>query len=164
MRRAFDSLVQRARADHHDLFSASRWEEVASASTHFFGAALALAALVLGVDYAAQFESALAVVGATVYGATLVFLFVVSALYHTIPKPRAKRLLLVLDHCAIFLLIAGTYTPITLVILQGWQGWFLPRMEPGPDRLSPEADLAPIHASGVLPSLPRYGVDRILLF
>jgi hemolysin III len=126
MRRAFATLARRARAEHADLSTESLIEEIASAITHAIGVGLAVAALVLGVVYAAEVESAWAVVGATIYGATLVFLFLVSTLYHSIPKPRAKRLFLAFDHCAIFLLIAGTYTAITLGVMnESWQGWVM---------------------------------------
>lgn len=126
MRSAFAALAHRARTEHDDLARESLLEEIASAVTHAIGVGLAIAALVLGVVYAAQIESAWAVVGAAIYGATLVFMFLVSTLYHSIPKPKAKRLFLAFDHCAIFLLIAGTYTAITLIVMNGrWQGWVL---------------------------------------
>jgi hemolysin III len=126
MRRAFASFARRARAEQADLFRETLWEEVASAGTHAIGVGLAIAALVLGVVYAARVESAWAIVGAAIYGATLVFLFLVSTLYHSIAHQGAKRLFLAFDHCAIFLLIAGTYTAITLAVMNGsWQGWFM---------------------------------------
>jgi hemolysin III len=117
------SLAQRARL--RDLARETILDEIANAVTHGIGTGLAIAALVLAVVYAAVTESAWAVVGASIYGATLVICFVVSTLYHSIPHRKAKQVLLAFDHCAIFLLIAGTYTPITLVILRGWEGWLL---------------------------------------
>ncbi|MCW5771532.1 MAG: hemolysin III family protein [Rhodospirillaceae bacterium] len=125
MRRAFANLARRARDEHADIARESLPEEVANAVTHAIGVGLAIAALVLGVVYAAQIESAWAVVGASIYGATLVFMFLVSTLYHSIPHIKTKRVFLAFDHIAIFLLIAGTYTPITLVVLTGWMGWVL---------------------------------------
>lgn len=126
MRSAISAMARRAREDHGDLFSDSLWEEVANAVTHGIGAGLAIAALVLGVVYAAEIESAWAIVAAAVYGSTLVFMFLASTLYHSIPNQRAKRLFLAFDHIAIFLLIAGTYTAITLSVMNGsWQGWVL---------------------------------------
>ena len=126
MRTAFATLAHRARAEHADLGRESIWEEIASAATHAIGAGLAIAALVLGVVYAAEIESAWAIVAFAIYGATLVFLFLVSTLYHSIPHLRAKRIFLAFDHCAIFLLIAGTYTAITLAVMNGtWQGWVI---------------------------------------
>lgn len=126
MRSALAALVRRARDDHDDLGSESFAEEVANAVTHAIGAGLAIMALVLGVVYAAQIESAWAIVAAAIYGATLVFMFLVSTLYHSIPHLGAKRLFLACDHIAIFLLIAGTYTAITLAVMNGtWQGWVM---------------------------------------
>ena len=126
MRSALVTMARRARADHDDLGRETLGEEIANAVTHAIGAGLAITALVLGVVYAAQIESAWAIVGAAVYGTTLVFLFLVSTLYHSLPMPGAKRVFLAFDHCAIFLLIAGTYTVITLTVMSGgWQGWVL---------------------------------------
>lgn len=65
------------------------------------------------------------VVGASVFGAALVTLYAASTLYHAIPEERAKRVLQIVDHAAIFLLIAGTYTPFTLGVLRGAWGWSL---------------------------------------
>lgn len=126
MRSALAALVRRARDDHDDLGRESVPEEVANAVTHAIGVGLAITALVLGVVYAAQIESAWAIVAAAIYGATLVFMFLVSTLYHSIPHLKAKRLFLACDHIAIFLLIAGTYTAITLAVMSGtWQGWVI---------------------------------------
>ena len=126
MRSALAALVRRARDDHDDLGSESFAEEVANAVTHAIGAGLAITALVLGVVYAARIESAWAIVAAAIYGATLVFMFLVSTLYHSIPHLRVKRVFLACDHIAIFLLIAGTYTAITLAVMSGtWQGWVI---------------------------------------
>jgi hemolysin III len=126
MRAAFSSLARHAREEHGDLFTDSVWEEVANAVTHGIGAGLAIAALVLGVVYAAEIESAWAIVAAAIYGATLVFMFLASTLYHSIPNARAKRLFLAFDHIAIFMLIAGTYTAITLAVMNGtWKGWVM---------------------------------------
>lgn len=66
-----------------------------------------------------------ALASAAVFGSTLVLLYAASTLYHAIPHPRAKRVLRILDHCAIYLLIAGTYTPFTLGPLRGPWGWAL---------------------------------------
>lgn len=126
MIRAFARLARRARAENEDLARESLPEEIASAITHAIGAGLAIAALVLGVVHAANIESAWAIVAAAIYGATLVFLFLASTLYHSIPHAGAKRVFLVFDHLAIFMLIAGTYTAITLTVMHGtWQGWVL---------------------------------------
>ena len=66
-----------------------------------------------------------AVVGAAIFGSSAILLYLASTLYHAIPQPRIKDILRLLDHAAIFLLIAGTYTPITLGVLHGGWGWTL---------------------------------------
>lgn len=98
-------------------------EEIAHAVTHGVGAALAIAGLAVLVVYAAVYGTASQVVGCSVFGATLFLLYLASTLYHAMParSRRAKRVLQQLDHGAIYLLIAGTYTPFTLVALSG--GW-----------------------------------------
>jgi len=100
-------------------------EEIANSLSH--GAALAAAAVAapFPIVAAARGGSASAVVGASVFAATMVLLYAASMLYHAIPHPRAKRLLRKLDHGAIYLLIAGTYTPFTLGALGGPWGWTL---------------------------------------
>jgi hemolysin III len=100
-------------------------EEIAHSVTHGIGVILSIAALVMLVTFAALRGNAWHIVGAAVFGATLVFLYTASTLYHSITHPGAKKVLRVLDHSAIFLLIAGTYTPFTLVSLRGGWGWTL---------------------------------------
>jgi hemolysin III len=100
-------------------------EEIASSVTHGVGGLLAIAGLAVLVTFAAIRGSAWHVVGCSVFGATMVLLYTSSTLYHAIRAPRAKRILQRLDHAGIFLLIAGTYTPFTLVSLRGPWGWSL---------------------------------------
>lgn len=100
-------------------------EEVAHSLTHGAGLLLGIAALVLMVIFSAQRGSALHVVACGVYGATLVLLYGASTFYHALPRGRGKRIFGILDHAAIFLLIAGTYTPFTLVSMRGKWGWSL---------------------------------------
>ena len=100
-------------------------EEIAHSVTHGVGIIFAIAALVVLTAYTGSSGSARHVVGCGIFGATLVFLYMASTLYHTIHSPHAKTVLRVLDHSAIFLLIAGTYTPFTLVNLHGPWGWSL---------------------------------------
>jgi len=100
-------------------------EEIANSLTHALGAVLAVAALVMLDVHAARFGSARHVVACSIFGAALVILYTASTLYHSIPAPRAKQVLRFCDHAAIFLLIAGSYTPFTLVILRGPLGWTL---------------------------------------
>ena len=100
-------------------------EEFASTVTHGVGLLLSLAGLTVLVVLAALRGTAWHIVSCAVYGATLVLLYTASTLYHAVRTPRAKRILRILDHGAIYLLIAGTYTPFTLVTLRGGLGWTL---------------------------------------
>jgi hemolysin III len=100
-------------------------EEFANCVTHGVGLALSLAGLVVLVALAAIRGTAWHVVSCAVYGSTLVILYTASTLYHSIRSARAKRVLRIVDHAAIYLLIAGTYTPFTLVNLRGGLGWTL---------------------------------------
>jgi hemolysin III len=100
-------------------------EEIANTVTHGIGLALSVLGLVLLVVFASLRGGALHIVSCAIYGATLVGMYAASTLYHGSRGERARRLLRVLDHCAIYLLIAGTYTPFTLVMLRGGWGWTL---------------------------------------
>jgi hemolysin III len=100
-------------------------EELAHSLTHGVGLLLGIAALVLMVVFTAQRGSALRVVSCTVYGATLVVLYASSTFYHALPSGRGKRVFGIFDHAAIYLLIAGTYTPFALVTIKGSWGWSL---------------------------------------
>ncbi len=86
---------------------------------------LAVAGLVVLVVFAALYGDIWRVVSFSIYGATLIVLYLISTLYHSFTDPRVKKLFQLLDHCSIYLLIAGTYTPITLVSLRGPWGWTL---------------------------------------
>ena len=100
-------------------------EEIAHSVTHGIGLALAVAGLVVLVVFAVPQGGAGRIASSAVFGAALVLLYLASVLYHAIPAPRAKGALRRLDHCAIYLLIAGTYTPFALVSLRGAFGWSL---------------------------------------
>ncbi len=100
-------------------------EEVASSITHAVGGLLAVAALTLMVVLAVGGGDARRVVSVSVYGATLVFMYVASTAYHLVRPARAKRVLRILDHSSIYLLIAGTYTPVALCAMRGEWGWSL---------------------------------------
>jgi hemolysin III len=96
-------------------------EEIANAITHGVGAMLAIAGLICLVIYSdGQF-----VLSSAIYGTTLVLLYLASTLYHSLIFTRARNLFRKFDHMAIFLLIAGTYTPFCLTALRGWVGWFV---------------------------------------
>ena len=100
-------------------------EEVANSLTHGLGLCLSIAGLVMLVVLAAQRGTAWHIVACSVYGASLVLVYTASTLYHAIRHPRIKNVFRVFDHSAIFLLIAGTYTPFALVTLRGGWGWSL---------------------------------------
>lgn len=98
-------------------------EEIANAVTHGIGVLLSIAALVILVVLSAIDGSVWHIVGFTIFGATLVVLYLASTMYHSFTNLRAKRLFRKFDHMSIFLLIAGTYTPFCLIALPGWIGW-----------------------------------------
>lgn len=100
-------------------------EEIANSITHGIGAALSVAALVLLVVYASLYGDVWRVVSLSIYGATLIILYLASTLYHSFTRPGLKKFFQILDHSSIFLLIAGTYTPVTLVPMRGPWGWTL---------------------------------------
>jgi hemolysin III len=100
-------------------------EEIANSVTHGLGIVLSIAGLGVLTAFASVFGSAWHIVSCSIYGATQIILYTASTLYHSIPLPRAKAVFRVIDHAAIFLLIAGTYTPFTLVNLRGPWGWSL---------------------------------------
>lgn len=100
-------------------------EEVTNAVLHGVGLGLAIAACAVLVVLSSIYGNAWYSVSFSIYGATLVLLYLSSTLYHGFHAGRAKRLFRIFDHSAIFLLIAGTYTPITLITLRGRMGWAL---------------------------------------
>ena len=93
-------------------------EELISSISHGFGAALSIAMLVLCVVFASIHHDPYAVVSSAIYGGTSVILYTMSTLYHSFKVNNAKRLFRIIDHCSVFLLIAGTYTPYALVTLR----------------------------------------------
>jgi hemolysin III len=94
-------------------------EEIAHAATHGLGVVLAITGLTVMVARATLYGTTVHVVGAAIFGATLVLMYTASTVYHSIPQPRAKKVLRVIDHSTIYLLIAGTYTPLALITLNG---------------------------------------------
>lgn len=107
--------------------SLPKWvhDELLNAITHGLGVALALAGLAVLITLASLHHSTRQLISYSIYGVTLVVLYGVSTAYHGVRMPRAKRLLRILDHAAIYLLIAGTYTPFALISLRGAWGWSL---------------------------------------
>ena len=98
-------------------------EEIANSITHGLGALMALAGAVFLIVFAALTGDPWKIVSVCIYGFTVFFLFMMSTLYHAINHKAAKRVFRVFDHTSIYLLIAGTYTPFTLVTLRGGWGW-----------------------------------------
>lgn len=105
------------------LPSYSLSEELISAITHGIGAGLSIAGMVVLLVFG--HHDPLTVSSVSIFGATMILLYLVSTLYHALGVNRAKRVFRVLDHCTIFLLIAGTYTPISLVCFGGAIGWVI---------------------------------------
>jgi len=103
----------------------SKGEEIANSLTHGLGALLAAGGLVVLVCFAALRGNAWHIVSCSIFGAALLLLYLASTLYHAIPRPDIKPILRIFDHAAILVLIAGTYTPFTLVSLRGPWGWTL---------------------------------------
>lgn len=100
-------------------------EDITNSITHGIGAALSIAGLTVLVVFASLKGDPWRIVSLSIYGSTLVALYLTSTLYHGIQSPRAKEIFRRLDHVAIFLLIAGTYTPFTLVTMRGGVGWIM---------------------------------------
>lgn len=100
-------------------------EEIANSITHGIGAGLSIAGLTVLVVLAAIYGDIWKVISFSIYGSTLVILYLASTLYHSFQNPRVKSLFQIFDHSAIYLLIAGTYTPFLLVSLRGPWGWSL---------------------------------------
>lgn len=97
-------------------------EELISSISHGVGALLSIAALVLCIVAAAKSGSAISVVASCIYGSSLIILYLMSCLYHALARNKAKKVFRVFDHCSIFLLIAGTYTPFLLITIGGTKG------------------------------------------
>lgn len=101
-------------------------EEIANAVSHGIGSLLAIAGTVLLIVKAAVVtKSALAVCSVSLYGASMIFLYTMSCIYHSLTAPRGKKVFRIFDHCSIFLLILGTYIPISLLAVGGKLGWWL---------------------------------------
>ncbi|MFO7577094.1 MAG: hemolysin III family protein [Pelovirga sp.] len=100
-------------------------EEIANSITHGVGALLAIVGLAVLIIVSTSHGTVWHIASSSIFGTTLILLYLASTLYHSITAPRVKRLLRLLDHCAIYLLIAGTYTPFLLINLRGSWGWSL---------------------------------------
>ena len=103
----------------------SRSEELANSISHGIGLVASLVGAPFLILHAIKHDAARSVVGVSIFAATMVLLYLGSTLYHALPQGRAKRVFQVIEHSAIYLLIAGTYTPFTLGVLHGAWGWSL---------------------------------------
>lgn len=101
-------------------------EELANALTHGFATLASVAGLILLIVFSVKFSGdAVLITSVSIFGASMILLYLTSTLYHAITHPRAKRVLQLLDHAMIFVLIAGSYTPFCLVTLEGLVGYIL---------------------------------------
>ncbi len=98
-------------------------EEIANTVSHGIGIGLAVAGLTLLIVFASVYGNAWHIVSFSVFGSSMIILYVASTLFHVTKRPRLKVKLNKLDHSAIYILIAGSYTPLALVSLRGWVGW-----------------------------------------
>lgn len=108
----------RTRLEDRKLPFYTKGEEIFNMVSHIVGGALAIAALVLCVVFAVLCSDAWGVVGAAIYGGTMVLLYTMSSIYHGLKPEMPKKVFQVIDHCTIYFLIAGTYTPVTLAALR----------------------------------------------
>lgn len=100
-------------------------EEISNAISHGIGGLLAIAGTVLIIVKSAQYGTAMNVVCSSLYGASMIILYTMSTLYHSLTAPMGKKVFQIFDHCSIFILILGTYIPVSLVIIRGALGWTL---------------------------------------
>ena len=103
----------------------SRGEEIANAISHGVGLIGAIASIPILITFSGPDKDRTDMAGAIVFAVSMVLLYLASTVYHALPEGKYKRIFQVMDHTAIFLLIAGTYTPFTIGILRGPWGWFL---------------------------------------
>jgi hemolysin III len=107
------------------LYLYSTGEEIANSITHGLGVLIGCAALALLVVFASIYGDAWQIVSFSIFGSTMILLYLASTLYHSVRSPRLKKLFKTLDHSAIYLLIAGTYTPLMIGSIRGGMGWTL---------------------------------------
>lgn len=100
-------------------------EELVSAISHGIGALLSIAGTIVLIYFAALSNDTWKIVSVCIYGASMIILYTVSTVYHSLAPSGGKKVMRILDHCVIYLLIAGTYTPFVLVTLRGLTGWLL---------------------------------------
>ena len=106
----------------------TKGEEIFNMTSHIVGGALGIVALVLCIIFSAKHNNVYGIVSSAIYGFSMILLYTMSSIYHGLRPNKAKRVFQILDHCSIFLLIAGTYTPYCLVTLREYNtalGWTL---------------------------------------
>jgi hemolysin III len=141
--------------DSSCLNSFSLREEIAHSLTHGIGIVFGIAGLIILISHAADCGSRRHIVGCAIFGAALIVLYSASTLYHGIQHQTAKKVLRIVDHSAIYLLIAGTYTPFTLINMRGVWGWSLFGVAWGLALLGIVLQLTPLR---------KYSAIRILLY
>lgn len=121
--------MTRTKLDDRVLPTYTKGEEVMNMTSHIVGAAFGIVAMILCIVFAAIHGNGFGVVSATIYGITMILLYTMSSIYHGLsPKLKGKKVMQVIDHCSIFLLIAGSYTPFALCSLREYDpatGWII---------------------------------------
>ena len=117
--------INNLKKESYSLKTQTLGEEIANSITHGIGAGLSIAALVILVVLASRRGDVWRIVSFSIYGASLILLYLSSTLYHSFVNPKIKNIFRIIDHSAIYLLIAGSYTPITLTFMRGAWGWTL---------------------------------------
>jgi hemolysin III len=103
----------------------SKQEEIANSITHGIGALLSISALVILIVFASLYGTAWHIVSFTIFGVTMLLLYMSSTLLHSLPEGKAKDVFEIFDHSSIYFFIAGTYTPFLLIVIKGAMGWTL---------------------------------------
>ena len=111
--------MKRIKLKDRELPTYTKGEEIFNMTSHIVGGALGIVAIVLCIIFAAVHGNGYGVVSGAIYGGTMILLYTMSSIYHGLkPERKAKKVFQVLDHCSIFLLIAGSYTPFALVSIR----------------------------------------------
>jgi len=121
--------MKRTKLDDRELPKYTKGEEIFNMVSHIVGGAMGIALLVLCVIFAAKHHNVYGIVSGAVFGFTMIVLYTMSSIYHGLsPRLKGKKVLQILDHCSIFLLIAGSYTPFALVTIREYSpvvGWWI---------------------------------------
>ena len=124
-----EGIMKRTKLDERVLPTYTKGEEIFNMVSHIVGGAIGIAVLTLCVIFAAIHKDGYALASGIVYGVSLILLYTMSSIYHGLsPRCKGKKVLQVIDHCTIFLLIAGTYTPIVLCTIREYNtalGWVI---------------------------------------